>query len=101
MTYRRRTERNPWPLWLALILGVLVVLAALRLASALLAPPGISVAARGLPTAEVLIPSPQAQVVPQPIDQAPPIADMPTLAPAEAPPAPTDALAAAAPQAEP
>jgi peptidoglycan/xylan/chitin deacetylase (PgdA/CDA1 family) len=101
MTYRRRTKRNPWPLWLALTLAVLVLLAALRVASALFAPPGISVAARGLPTAEVRVPPPQAQVIPRPSGQAP-VADLPIPAPADAAPAPTDALAAAAaPQAGP
>jgi len=101
MTYRRRTERTPWRLWLALTLAVLVLLAALRVVSALFARPGISVAARGLPTAEVLVPSMQAQVVLRPIGQAP-VADLPTPAPGEAVPAPTDALAAAAaPHAEP
>src|SRR5262245_55563285 len=97
MTYRRRTERNPWPLWLALTLAVMLLLAAQRVVSALFAPPGISVAARGLPTAEVRVPPP-AQVIPQPIGLAP-VADLPT--PADAVPAPADALAAAAPQAEP
>jgi len=97
MTYRRRTEPNPWPLWLLLILAVLVLLAALRVMSALLAPPGISVAARGLPTAEVVIPSPLAQVVLRPGGQAPPVSDLPTPAPA-----PTEApVAAAPPRAEP
>ncbi len=97
MTHRRRTVRNPWPLWLALTLAVLALLAALRLVSALFAPPGISVAARGLPTAEVLVPSPQAQVLPRPIGQAPALADLPTVEPAAAVPSPTDALAVSAP----
>jgi peptidoglycan/xylan/chitin deacetylase (PgdA/CDA1 family) len=97
MTRRRRIVRNPWPLWLALTLAVLALLAALRLVSALFAPPGISVAAHGLPTAEVLVPSPQAQVLPRPIGQAPAVADLPTLEPAAAAASPTDALAISAP----
>jgi peptidoglycan/xylan/chitin deacetylase (PgdA/CDA1 family) len=101
MTYCRRPKRNPWPLWLALTLAVLVLLAALRVVSALFAPPGISVAARGLPTAEVRVPSAQAQVEPRPIGQAPPVVDRLTAAPAGVVPAPTDTLAAAAPHAEP
>jgi peptidoglycan/xylan/chitin deacetylase (PgdA/CDA1 family) len=82
------------------MLAVLVLLAAVRVVSWLFAPPGVSVAARGLPTAEIRIPSPLAQVAPRPIGQAP-VSDLPTPAPAEVAPAPTDAPAAAVAPLEP
>lgn len=97
MSYRSRPKGWLWSDWVALALGVLAALVALRIAWVLLAPASASVAASGLPTAAVRVTAPAAEVtLPHGAlalragGQPAPVADVPApTAPAAATPEPT------------
>ena len=85
MSHRHRAKLDPWTFWLTLAIIVLLPLAALRLYSAFLQRPSVSIAAHDLPTADVRVAAPQGQVVPQPAA----VVDLPPTAPTDAAPSPT------------